>query len=290
MIISAFTGPLFDRGYSRSLIIAGSFLLVFGMMMTSICTSYWQIVIAQGLLVGTGCGCLFIPGIAIVSTYFSSRKALAIGFATSGSSIAGIIYPIVFHRLQPRIGFPWATRVLGFMILGTLMVPIVVMKVRVLPKQKRALFDASAFKEGPFSLFNVGCFFGFMGLYIPFYYIPEYGVSVHALTPAFSLYTIAIINASSTFGRILPNYLADKIGPFNLMYPCAFMSGILAFCWIAAKSEGSLIIVCVFYGFFSGTFVSLPATVIVNLSPNLGIIGTRLGMLFAISGIGLCKL
>lgn len=36
-------GPLVDVGYLRPLIIAGSFLTVFGMMMTSLATSYYQV-------------------------------------------------------------------------------------------------------------------------------------------------------------------------------------------------------------------------------------------------------
>lgn len=37
------TGPLVDVGYLRPLIISGSFLTVFGMMMTSLATSYYQV-------------------------------------------------------------------------------------------------------------------------------------------------------------------------------------------------------------------------------------------------------
>jgi len=287
MIIGSITGPLYDRGYFRSLIFAGSFLVIFGMMMTSICTEYWQILLAQGVVVGLGCGCLFIPSVAIVATYFSTRKAFAIGFATAGSSIAGIIYPIVFDRLQRQIGFPWATRVLAFMMLATLVAPVTFMRLRVVPMEKRALIDSSAFKELPFMLFTAGCFFIFMGLYVPFYYIPEFGVFVKALTPEFSLYTIAIINAASTFGRIIPNYLADKVGGLNLMLPCALASSVVAFCWIPAKNEAGLIVICVLYGFFSGTFVSLPGTVIIGFSPTLSVVGTRMGMVFTMTGIAL---
>lgn len=62
-------------------------MVVFGMMMTSISTSYWQIVLAQAMCMGIGLGCLFVPSVAIVSTYFSTRKAFATGIAASGSSL-----------------------------------------------------------------------------------------------------------------------------------------------------------------------------------------------------------
>lgn len=85
--VGAFTGPLFDQGYLRSLLFSGTFALVFGMMMTSLCNRYWQFVIAQGLVVGLGCGLHFVPAIAVLPTYFSSKRALTLGIGTSGSSL-----------------------------------------------------------------------------------------------------------------------------------------------------------------------------------------------------------
>jgi len=64
------------------------------MMMTSICTEYWQIVLAQGLVTGIGAGALFLPSITIIPMYFTTRKALAQGIAATGSSIG---------RLNPSI-------------------------------------------------------------------------------------------------------------------------------------------------------------------------------------------
>ena len=43
------TGPLFDRGYFYHLLWAGCFLTCFGMMITSVCTKYYQVLLAQGL-------------------------------------------------------------------------------------------------------------------------------------------------------------------------------------------------------------------------------------------------
>jgi MFS family permease len=175
-VVGIATGPLYDAGYFRPLIATGSFLVVFGMMMTSICTAYWQIMLAQAVCMGVGFGCLFVPSVAIVSTYFSTKKAFATGIAAAGSSLGGVVYPIVFHKLQPQIGAGWATRVLAFIMLATLAVSLSVMRTRILPVQKRALLDIPAFKEKPFIFFTLGMFFGFMGLYIPFFYVQSYAI------------------------------------------------------------------------------------------------------------------
>jgi MFS family permease len=84
---SAVTGPFFDMGYLRTLLCLGTFLVSFGMVMTSLCQTYWQVFLAQGLTVGLGFGCLFLPSVAIVSQYFTTKKSFAFGVASTGSSI-----------------------------------------------------------------------------------------------------------------------------------------------------------------------------------------------------------
>ncbi|KAK4980991.1 hypothetical protein LTR28_010007 [Elasticomyces elasticus] len=98
---------------------------------------------------------------------------------------------------------------------------------------------------------------------------------------------LSIINAASIFGRIIPNYVADRTGPINMIVPCALISGIVSLCLIPVSSVASLVVLCLVYGFFSGTFVSLPPTIFVLLSPNRGMIGTRMGMGFSVVACGL---
>ena len=60
---------------------------------------------------------------------------------------------------------------MAFIMLATLTLSLTVMKVRIQPAQKRQVLQLAAFKEIPFTLFNIAEFLGFMGLYIPFFYI-----------------------------------------------------------------------------------------------------------------------
>jgi predicted MFS family arabinose efflux permease len=287
MIVGAASGPLFDRGYFYALLWTGSFLVVFGMMMTSLCHHYWQVMLAQGLVVGVGFGCLFVPSVAIVATYFSSKKSLATGIAATGSSLGGVIYPIMFQRLQPIIGFGWATRVIGFVALATLSISIAIMRVRMQPKSVRRLLDPRAFKEIPYTLFSVSIFFNFMGIYIPFFYITTFANQEAGVDSNLAFYLVAILNAASAFGRILPSFLADKIGPLNIIIPACFCSFGLAYAWIGIKNEAGIIVFAFLYGFFSGSVVSLPPMTVVSLTPDLQTVGTRMGMAFSTAGLGI---
>ena len=87
LFVSIITGPLYDAGYLRALIYGGTFLTILGMMMTSICHTYGELLVAQGIVVGIGDGLLFLPSIVIVSQYFDKKRALATGIASMGSSI-----------------------------------------------------------------------------------------------------------------------------------------------------------------------------------------------------------
>ncbi len=93
MLVGAITGPIYDAGYARELILLGSGLVVFGQMMLSLCTQYWQVLLAQGFCIGLGAGCLFVPSVAIISTYFTTRLAVAMGLAAAGSSV-GMLRPV----------------------------------------------------------------------------------------------------------------------------------------------------------------------------------------------------
>lgn len=99
LLMGTVSGSVFDRGYLKSLLVIGTFLITFGQMMLSLTHTYWQSLLAQGFTVGIGAGCLYIPSIAIMPQYFTSHIGLAIGVAASGSSMGGIIYPIMFYKL-----------------------------------------------------------------------------------------------------------------------------------------------------------------------------------------------
>ena len=287
LVVGFLTGPIYDAGHFRALIVSGSFMIVFGHMMLSLVHEFWQALLAQAFVVGLGAGLLFVPSVAILPTYFTTKIPLAIGIAVSGSSLGGIIYPIVFDRLQPRIGFGWATRVLGFIMLATLLVPASFMKPRVLPPHKRKLFEFSAFKNPAYVFFVMSLVLGFMGLFVPFFYVQYYAQVKHMTDATLSSYLLAIINAGSVFGRIAPNAIAQKLGPMNMLVPCALLTAILTFTLISIHNVGGIVVFCLIFGFFSGTFVSLPPTIFVFLSAdNRALIGTRLGMGFAIASFG----
>jgi nitrate/nitrite transporter NarK len=62
------------------------------MMMLSLCERYWEVFLAQGVVAGVGCGLVFIPSVAILPTYFDTKKGLVNGIASSGSGLGMFLF------------------------------------------------------------------------------------------------------------------------------------------------------------------------------------------------------
>jgi predicted MFS family arabinose efflux permease len=287
LMFGVIIGPLFDAGYLHAILIFGTFMVTFGLLMTSVATELWHFVLAQGVCIGLAAGALFVPSIAILPQYFQSKRALVSGIAASGSSFGGVIYPIMFHKLQSRVGFAWTTRILGCIALGTCCISLSVMRMRFKPTEKRRLVQLSAFKELPFVLSCIALFLAFLGLYNFMVYIEGYAILTGIVDNNFGFYLLPMLNAASTFGRVIPNIIADYTGALNMLPPTATISAILAFVWISVHSKAGIITLTVLYGFFSGGYVSLPPIVMISITKDLRDLGTRLGMCFSIASIAL---
>lgn len=61
---------IFDRHGPRGLLLVGTLMHVFGIMMASISTKYWQILLAQGVCSGIGVSAVFQPRTFLSSLTF----------------------------------------------------------------------------------------------------------------------------------------------------------------------------------------------------------------------------
>jgi len=100
-----------------------------------------------------------------------------------------------------------------------------------------------------------------------------------------SSYLVAILNASSIFGRIIPGYIGDKVGRFNMMVLITYASGILVFAlWIPGTGSVPTIFFAALYGFTTGAFVSLIPALTAQIS-DIREIGVRNGAMFAVVSV-----
>lgn len=281
-------GPIFDKKGSKVLFWPGTFIYVLSLMFTSVCTKYYQFILAQGILYGVADAMLFYPTISTMSHWFNRRRGLAMGIVVAGSSIGGIAWPLILNRLFQTVGFGWALRIVGFICLA-LLVPSCFLVVPRVPPQKQDTISgpevAAMFKDVPFMAFVFGMFFVMWGMFIPMYYLPFYGLE-HGMSGTMSNNLIAILNAGSLVGRVISGVLADKYGRFNMAIACSVCSGIVLLCLHVLTTHPQIIAFSVLYGFFSGGLISLQSACIAQITPKIQMTGIRIGMMMSISSFG----
>ncbi|KAL8331490.1 hypothetical protein RB593_002096 [Gaeumannomyces tritici] len=255
MLVGVVSGPLYDMGYFRVLIGTGLFLIILGQFLLSVCTTYWQVLLAQGIMTGIGMGLTFLPSTTILAQYFHRKRALVLGISSTGSPIAGTVIPILFSRLEPRIGFGWTVRTLAFILLAVSVIPLACMRTRVAPApRRRRFFDPTAVRDAAFM--------------------------THALA-AFCAFAVIIV------GRVLPNYLADRVGSVNVVAACGVAASALVLGWFGVRDLAGLAAFAVLYGLFSGGIVSVTPSVLMALTPDPGRVGARIGMAFSCTGVAI---
>lgn len=169
--IGAFSGRLLDAGLYRPALLVGAVIQVLGIFFMSLSTSYWQLMLTQGIMTGLGGGIFFTPSMGILGTYFTSNRALAMGIATSGNSAGGMIYPVLVGHLLPKLGFGWTVRILGFLNLGCLCLVVAFMRPRLPARKSGPFIDFSAFRTPTYAVFVTGIFFIVWPVYYTFYYV-----------------------------------------------------------------------------------------------------------------------
>lgn len=284
--VGTFAGRATDAGYFKLVLTCGALLEVFSIFMTSLCTTYWQLFLAQGLGQGLGCGMMFCPTVALMPTYFTKNRSIAIGIAACGSATGGLVFPAVVMRMLPRVGYPWTIRTLGFISLATLIPSLLLLRQRLPPRKAGPVVEWGAFKELPYLLFALGMFLNFSGLYVGFFYIGSFGRNIVGVSETTSIDLLLVMNGVGILGRVVPNSLADQFtGPLNMLIPFSLATGVVAYGWSGVSSLGGLYAFAAVYGLAAAGIQSLFPATLSTLTTDVKKMGVRMGMVLSVVGV-----
>lgn len=279
-------GSLYDHFGPRWLILGGSILHVFGIMMASISKEYYQILLSQGVCSAIGVAAISQPAFNCLHGWFNKKRGAAFGIISTGSSIGGVIFPIMITRLMRQVGFGWSMRISAFLLLALLIIANLTIRAYhpPMPQKVTAAQLRKPFTESAFLYLLVGFFLFTFGNFIPINFLPVQAIAA-GMDPDLVQYLLPILNAASLFGRLASGFYSDKVGRFNVFVVVCFMSGfwILAL-WLVDTSQPAIIAFAALFGFFSGAYVSLIAPLIMQVSP-MPEIGFRTGIVFFVASI-----
>ena len=288
--LSTLSGRVSDAGHFRPVFFTGAAVQTLSVLASSFCTRYWQLMLSQGVGVGVAAGLLCCPTMSVAGTYFRRRRALAFGVMTCGNVTGGLVFPAMARQLLPAVGFAWTMRAVallqGVMLLGCSLV----VRARVRPAASGPLLDLAAFRELEYTFYGAGMFFvrsvptsapspcphfplrpisaprqtgkgladtpgqNLAGTFIAWYYTAAYGRT--ALRPSLSypdsLNLMLVMNGIGVAGRLGASALADRVGPLNVLLPCALASSVCCFAWSAVRAPGGMYAWAAVLGVVSG--------------------------------------
>ncbi|KAI5116457.1 hypothetical protein M0805_005870 [Coniferiporia weirii] len=294
------SGRLFDKGYFYHLVGFGSFLMVFSIFMLSLAKpeQFYQVFLAQGLGVGIGAGILFVPSLAVVSQHFRTptKRTLALGLAGSGSSLGGVLHPIMLNNLfQGPTGFANSVRASGGLLAGLLLLSMCLMRTNYPPRGNGAgnktIGLGTAIKEfskdSAYVFMVIGMFLLPIGFIFMLFFIQVFSGS-HDLSTTFSFYSLPIMNAGALIGRVVPGIVSRKVGVSNMLIITSGACAILIFGLLGVPNHntGGVAAFSSLYGFFLGGFLAVQPPMLAMLARNPREIGARTGIGYTAQGLG----
>uniref|UniRef100_A0A8H7TV93 Major facilitator superfamily (MFS) profile domain-containing protein n=1 Tax=Bionectria ochroleuca TaxID=29856 RepID=A0A8H7TV93_BIOOC len=273
--IGAFSGRLLDAGFFLPTFVIGALLQLLGIFLMAVSKSYWHLMLTQGVLTGLGGGIFFTPSLALVATYFSKKRGLAMGIATTGNS-AGLL---------PKVGFKWTALTLGFINMAGLLLVVSFMRPRLPPRRSGPIIDWTAFTEPIYVTYVFGVFFFIWTVFYTMYYVASFGKQVIGLSQADATLLVTIINGAGFPTRVLVPILADRFGVLNVVTLSAAGVACVAFSWLAVRDVPGVYAFTVTYGLVNGGYQSLISTGIAAITKRLDMVGTRMGMCFSVASI-----
>ncbi|RJE27585.1 MFS monocarboxylate transporter [Aspergillus sclerotialis] len=260
------SGRLSDR-YGQTLPLAvGTFLMVFGNMMASLATEFYQIMLSQGLCLSIGMGLAFTPTLAVQSQWFLKHR---------------VVWPVLTNKLLNEKGFSihWTLRVIAFMQLGLMVAATLLIQPRFPRSKERELLPLKRyFTDKPTLLFTLALLIMNFGIYVPWvgstFYITPYAMQL-GTSPSLAFYDAAILNAGGFVGCYALGVIADwGFGYLNALSITCIICGVVAFAWISATSVAGIIVWELAYGLLSGAIQAIFSPCLALLAPSPEVLGS----------------
>ncbi|KAF5260514.1 hypothetical protein FOXYS1_8829 [Fusarium oxysporum] len=248
----------------------GAILVFLSLLASSFVTEIWQLFLSQGICFGFGMGFLYITGAAVLPPWFTSRRSLAVGCATAGAGIGGLVYSIAANRLIEQVGVAWAYRALALCALGANVLAGFLLKEWRGRTQPEVVQDEQRFTLHDFGRIEVLLLitWGFateLGYVILLYSLPTYASTI-GLKPAQGAVSSALFNLGLAVSRPLIGYLSDSFGRINVAGFLTFLCTIFCFgLWIPTRTYVPLLAFSLLAGALCGVFWCTVTPVVVEV-------------------------
>ena len=240
---------------TRPTLLIGTILVFVSLLGASFATEIWHLFLSQGLCFGYGMGFLYITATAILPKWFSSRRSLVLGIASSGAGIGGLAYNLGAGAGVQTIGLPWTYRILAFCSLAVNLISSIMLKDRkTVNREKEKAFDFRDYGRIQVLLVVTWGFLTELGYIVLLYSLPNYATSI-GLSASQGSVIGAMLNLGLGIGRPLIGYYSDVLGRINMASIMTAICGIFCLAiWVPAETFPVLVVFALLSGSVMGTF------------------------------------
>jgi len=288
-VMGAPGGMLADRFGPRWVCAAGMALIALGLLVTSWAQSLWAVYLSYGFLVGLGIAFVYTPSIANVQPWFTARRGLAGGIASSGVGAGTLLVPVLVTLALSQM--PWReamrTLALGVLLLGLLAASL-------LKRAPRPASTGSATATGLSLRETLGTatfrwFYLAVVLASPVMFIPFAHVSASArdlgLDESLAVGLVGLIGMGSLVGRFAIGVLADRLGRAPTLVLMQLSMGASYALWFSAQGAWSLMCFALWFGLSYGSIVSLLPAICMDFFGAKSVAGV-VGTLYSGAAVG----
>ena len=124
-VLSPVVGYLLDRYGTKKISVAGCFALILGLILSSQVSELWQLYVCFGVILAVGFTFVgMVPHVFLVSEWFSTKRASAIGFVYAGTGLGIMLLAPLSEWLISNYGWARAFEIYALVVLVGLL-PVV---------------------------------------------------------------------------------------------------------------------------------------------------------------------
>jgi MFS family permease len=268
-VLGALGGLLADRWGPRLVCMLGMLLISLGLFWTSLAQSLSSVYISYGLLVGLGIAFVYTPAIAAVQPWFSKRRGLASGIASSGVGAGTLIVPVCVSFLLAEMTWRDALQVMSVSVLllgsaaGFLLKRAPSLESE-LNGKPAGLTLLDALRTPAFKWLYLGTLLGAPVMFIPFAHISAAARDA-GVAEAQAVGLVGLVGIGSLIGRFAIGWLADKLGRVKTLMLMQCLMGVSYGVWAAAEGQLMFALFALWFGLSYGSIVSLLPAICMDL-------------------------
>ena len=274
-------GMLSDRFGARLICSLGMLCISAGLLLTSFAQSLNAVYLFYGVGIGAGIALAYTPSIGNVQPWFTTRRGLASGIASSGIGLGTLLVPLLAAMLIASMEWRMALRVMsGAVIVVGLGSTILLKRAQLGPRNSSAALPgmtlAQALKDKRFWWFYLFTFTAAPTMFIPFAHVSASARDI-GISDANAVSLVGLIGIGSLVGRFAISALADRLGRTLTLTLMQVSMAATYLLWMASGGYAPLAVFALWFGLSYGGIVSLMPAICMDLfgaRAVAGIIGT----------------